>query len=176
MKKSSGCVVTFFFLEKKISCACLVRSGLNYIFHWYAESCIFNRSLLSVEAEVFTQFTMLHREVSSAKSLTSKFSPSGRSFTYMRKNSGPNTDPCGTPPLIDSQLEIWPFKTTLWFLLWRNDLIRWRAFPFIPLLLSLYKRPSCQTLSNAFDKSRKTPRTSREGLASKHHKYYELLK
>ena len=36
-----------------------------------------------------------------------------------------------------------------------------------------YKRPSCQTLSNAFDKSRKTPRTSREGLASKA-RYYEL--
>ena len=43
----------------------------------------------------------------------------------MRKNSGPNTDPCGTSALVDSQLEDcdWPFKTTLWHLLWRNDLI-----------------------------------------------------
>ena len=70
------------FLEKIISCACLVRSGLNDIFHWYAQSCIFNRSLLSVEAEVFTQFTMLNKEVSSAESLPSEFSPSATSFQY----------------------------------------------------------------------------------------------
>ena len=31
----------------------------------------------------------------------------------MRKNNGPNTDPCGMPALIDSQLEDWPFKTAL---------------------------------------------------------------
>ena len=31
---------------------------------------------LSVETEVFTQFTMLNKEESSAKSLTSEFSPS----------------------------------------------------------------------------------------------------
>ena len=66
------CVVVFFFLEKIISCACLVRSALNGIFHWYAQSCIFNRSLLSVEAEVFTLFTMLNKELSSAKSLSSE--------------------------------------------------------------------------------------------------------
>ena len=80
LRKSGGCALAFFFLEKIISCACLVRSGLNDIFHWYSQSCIFNRSLLSVEAEVFTQFTMLNKEVSSAKSLTSEFSPSGRLF------------------------------------------------------------------------------------------------
>ena len=73
-------MVAFYFLEKIISCASLVRSGLNDIFHWYAQFRIFNRSLLSVEAEVFLQFTILNKEVSSAKSLTSKFSPSGTSF------------------------------------------------------------------------------------------------
>ena len=70
-----GCVL------ERIYCACLVRSGLNDIFHWYFRSCIFNRSLLSDKAEVFTQFTMLNKEVSSAKSLTSEFSPCGWSFT-----------------------------------------------------------------------------------------------
>ena len=67
------------FLEK-IICACLVRSGLNDIFHWYAWSCILDRLLLSVVAEVLTQFSMLNKQVSSAKSLTSEYSPSGRSF------------------------------------------------------------------------------------------------
>ena len=45
----------------------------NDIFYWYGQSIIFNRSLLSVEAEVFTQFTMLNKEVPSAKSLTLEF-------------------------------------------------------------------------------------------------------
>ena len=35
---------------------------------------------LSDEAEVFTQFTMLNKEVSLAKGLTSEFSLSGRLF------------------------------------------------------------------------------------------------
>ena len=100
LKKSGGFVVVFFFLEKKISCACLVRSGLNDVFHWCAQSCTFSRSLLSVEAEVFTQFAILNKEVSSAQNLNSEFSPSGRLFILMGKNSGPNTDPCGTPALI----------------------------------------------------------------------------
>ena len=37
----------------------------------------------------------------------------------------------------------------------------------IPNDLSLYIKPCSRTLSKALDKSRKTPRTSREGLQSK---------
>ena len=66
--------------RENIFFAYLVWSGLNHIFHWYAQSIIFNRWLLSAEAEVFTQFTMLNKEVSSAKSLTLEVNPSGRSF------------------------------------------------------------------------------------------------
>ena len=73
-------MAAFFLLEKIVSCAYLARSGLNDSFHCYVQSCIFNRSLSSVEAEVFTQFTMLNKEVPSTKSLTSEISPSGRSF------------------------------------------------------------------------------------------------
>ena len=29
----------------------------------------------------------------------------GRSFIYMRKNKGPNMDPCGTPVLMQSKSE-----------------------------------------------------------------------
>ena len=61
---------------------------------------------------MFTHLTVLNKEVSSAKNLTSEFSPCGRSFIEMRKSIGPNTDPCGTPALIDSQPEDWPFKMT----------------------------------------------------------------
>ena len=80
LKNSSGCVVAFFFLEKIISCICLVWSGLNYIFHWCAQSCSFNGSLLIVETEVFIQFAILNKELSSTKSLILDFNPCGRSF------------------------------------------------------------------------------------------------
>ena len=43
------------------------------------------------------------------------------------------------PVFIDCQLKNWPFKTTLWCLLWKNDSVNWRAFPFIPLFLSIFK-------------------------------------
>ena len=82
-----------------------------------------------------------------------------------KKNKGPNTEPCGTPAFRNFQLEEWLFKTTFWRLLWRNDSIKWRRFiPFIPLFFSLRRKTLCQTLSNAFDKFKKTPRTSNDGL------------
>ena len=49
---------------------------------------------------------------------------------------------------------------------WLNNSVNWISFPVIPLLLNLFKIPSCQTLLNTFDKFRKTPRTSKWRLAS----------
>ena len=37
----------------------------------------------------------------------------------------------------------------------------------MPLLFNLKMRPSCQTLSNAFEMSRKTALVSRDGYSSK---------
>ena len=85
----------------------------------------------------------------------------------MRKNNGPRTEPCGTPAVTDFQAEDWPSRTTHWHLLFNNDLIILKRLPSIPLLLSLKRRPSCQTLSNALNRSRKTPQTYDEGLALK---------
>ena len=69
-----GCI----FLSGENNFLCLSSSfGLNDISLCYAQPCIFTRSLLSVEIETFTQFTMLNKEVSSFKSLTSEFSPCG---------------------------------------------------------------------------------------------------
>ena len=81
----------------------------------------------------------------------------------MRKNNGPRTEPCGTPAVTDFQAEDWVSRTTRWHLLFKSDLISLKRLPSIPVLLSLQRRPSWQTLSNALDRSRKTPRTSNEG-------------
>ena len=40
------------------------------------------------------------REVSSAKILHIEVNPSGRSFMWIKNNSGPNTDPSETPVLF----------------------------------------------------------------------------
>ena len=72
-------MVAFVSLEE-MSCAWLIQCRLSDILHWYAQSHIFISSLLSVNAEVFIQFTMLNKVVSLVKSLTSGFSPCGRSF------------------------------------------------------------------------------------------------
>ena len=92
-------------LENIASCACLAWLGLNDIFDWYAESCVFNRSLVSVETEAFMQFTVIIKKVSPEKSLNSDFSPCGISFIEMRQNRNANSDPCSTSALIDRQLE-----------------------------------------------------------------------
>ena len=66
-----------FLPEKVTSCAYLVQSGLNDIFHWFAQSFILNIFLLSSKAEACAQFTKLNKEVS-ANSSTLEFVPCDR--------------------------------------------------------------------------------------------------
>ena len=86
---------------------------------------------------------------------------------YIRKSNAPKIEPCGTPARTGDQLEHWPLSTTLWNLLFRKLLRRLRRFPDIPICSSLNINPSCHTLSNAFDISKKFALTSRVGLWSK---------
>ena len=54
----------FIFYEVRPLAACLVLSGLNDIFHWYAQSCMTIKSLLNDEAEIFTQLITKKNEIS----------------------------------------------------------------------------------------------------------------
>ena len=85
----------------------------------------------------------------------------------MRTNNGRRTERCGTPAVTNFQTEDWPLRTTCWHLFFKNDLISLKRLPSISLLLSLERRPPCQTLSNALNRSRKMSRTSSEELTSK---------
>ena len=60
-----------------------------------------------------------------------------------------------------------PLSTTLWNLLFKKLLRRLKRFPDIPTCSSLKSNPSCHTLSNALDISRKFALTSRVGSWSK---------
>lgn len=54
-------------------------------------------------------------------------------------------------------------------------MIKQRRLPSISLFWSLQRRPSCKTLSNAFDKFRKTTHISNKGLASKALKILQVI-
>ena len=84
-----------------------------------------------------------------------------------RKSSGPKIDPWGIPSFILLHLEVEPLNRTLWYLSDKKLSISFNKRPLMPLRLSLYNNPSCQSLPKAFEISRNTPRTSREGLQSK---------
>ena len=57
-----------FFLEKITSWACILWSGLNDIFYWWAQLEIFSKSLFSGSVERLTFFIEEKTDVSSAKS------------------------------------------------------------------------------------------------------------
>ena len=77
LKKSGGCV----FHSRENNFLCLLSSiWIEWQFPFACLVLYFNKLLLSVEAETFTQFTMLNKEVSSATSSTSEFSLRCRSL------------------------------------------------------------------------------------------------
>ena len=93
------------FFQKITPFGCLVGSELNYIFQLKAQSCIFTKSLFSLEEEMVTLFTTEKRKASSRNSLRLVVRLRGRSLMQMRKNNEPRTEPCGTPALTNLQTE-----------------------------------------------------------------------
>ena len=64
---------------------------LSNIFHWYTQSCVFNKLLSSAKAEAFPQLLIKNKEALSAKRLTSGKSPCRKSLIY-GKNKSPNIE------------------------------------------------------------------------------------
>ena len=85
---------------------------------------------------------------------------------YIKNKRGPRIDHCGISDVMVSQLEHFPFKTILCFRFARKLLSKANRLLHIPLLSRLYRRPSCHTLSNAFQKSKKIERVSKLGTLS----------
>ena len=109
----------------------------------------------------------LKKELSSANGFILLCKLSLRSLIYIRKNNGPNIESCGTAVWIVSQSYFWLLSKALWNLPLKKLLINWNKFPLTPFCFNLNNNPSCQTLSNALDMSRNTPRVSRVGLQPK---------
>ena len=65
----------------------------------------------------------------------------------------------GKPALTSDQSKTCPFNKTLCFLFLRKSHKRFSKLPNIPFCFNSKMRPQYQTLSNAFDISRKIPLT-----------------
>ena len=104
-KKTWGWKGFIVFREKITSWACLLRSALNIILHWYPHFEILFKSLLISSVETLTSFTIEKTDVSSAKSLLFGIKLLGRSFIYIKNGNGPEIGPCGTSALISSTIK-----------------------------------------------------------------------
>ena len=79
-KNRNGWLEGIDFLEKTTSCACLVGSCLNNIFHWHAQSSILTKLLFRLWTETVVSVTTEKSVVSFANNVTSLVIPCGRSL------------------------------------------------------------------------------------------------
>ena len=101
------------FFEKIIS---LDFPALNVTFQILFQDEIFSQSLF-ICAEVSDGSVPLARSVVSSAKINISLSMSATiSFMYIRKRSGPNLEPWGTPALVSSRLDVTQSTTTHCFL------------------------------------------------------------
>ena len=101
--------------------------GLNCICH----SCCQISSLLRTSwrlSQSESSTTTPYKRVSSPNSLTVEVRPFCRSVMYVRNNSGPSTDPCGTPEVTGEEVDVASSQMTVWTLLVRKIPSRKRGF------------------------------------------------
>ena len=70
-------------------------------------------------------------------------------------------EPWGTPALTFFYVEYCTLRATRWLLSFKKSRKRFNKFPDMSFWVSLKMIPSCDTLSSAFEISRKTLQTSR---------------
>ena len=102
-QKSNHCQVLF---RKYTSWACLLRSGLNCIFHRKPQLNITCRSLLNSLCDVYLSRTLKEKVVSSAKILQLDLILSVKPSMYSKNMRSPRANPCRTPEFLYFQEEI----------------------------------------------------------------------
>jgi len=127
--------------------------GLNFINHVFFHCSKVQRSSCSLSQSLCVWMVPYKIQSSVTKLTTLYFMLAGRSFINIRKRTGPNTIPWGTPEVTAGTFdEVALFTTTIWVLLVRKDVIQMWMFPLIPYQSRLYKSLLWGTVSNAFAK------------------------
>ena len=102
-------------------------NGLNSICHWCCHSSTLCRS--SCGWSQFASFARIpYNSASSAKSFTSKCSPLGRSFAYVKNSTGPKTVPYGTPKVTGEALQPPASQITVWYVQLEKIQTKWVGF------------------------------------------------
>ena len=99
-------------------------------------------------------------DVPSANSFAFDDRPSARPLIQTKKRRGPKMNARGTPALTTVHEETCSFKKTLCFLSFKKPHKTQSSLPEMPICYSLKIMSLYQTLTNAFEISRKTPLTS----------------
>ena len=116
------------------------------------------RSLFNRLAQSAILWSTESSDVSSAKTFTFEFRPLGKSLMLTENSKGSINWPSGNARYPHDKC--WLFNTTLCFLQLKKSFIKVISSPNIRFSCNSKSKPSCQTLSNALDISRKTPLTS----------------
>ena len=84
------------FLLNITTCACLVKSGLKFNFHWKTQLLITVRPLCKVAALDWVLLTTTKRDVSSAKYLEFEDTLFNKSLMYFKNNNSLKIEPWGS--------------------------------------------------------------------------------
>ena len=75
----------YFEVLKITFCACLVGSGLKFVFHWNVQVLALNSSLFKLLTDLVIFFTTVNKDVSSANNFGLDAKSSNKSLMYIRK-------------------------------------------------------------------------------------------
>ena len=119
--KYNNFLLILVFLMKKNSCPCVVRLGLSHILHSYPKSCVFIKSLLGVEVDVFMHFfNQKQNKLAPAKCLVSDSKPLDKYFIWIREKEFLILS---SVVFLHLQISDWKFGPKSYFFP-RNDLIK----------------------------------------------------
>ena len=106
--KLSGYVGSVSRLKVRSSVLLALKLTFQVLAHWF----ICSRSEFSISALMCGFLSACDILVSSANNFMSDSMFIVMSFIKIRKNRGPKTEPCGTPAVIGSSSDLFPFKIT----------------------------------------------------------------
>ena len=157
---SGECGFALDFRLKMTSCACFFRIWVETHFPLKRPSIYLCQVAIQFKSRGIVIMITENKDALSANSLAFEDNPSDKSLIYIENNNRPSMEPCGTPALTSDQSKTSPFNKTLCFLFLRKLHKRFSKLPNISFCFNSKMRPQYQTLSNAFDISRKIPLTS----------------
>ena len=117
-----------------------IHGGICSTLFWSVDVAFFGRIYTQLKSSAYKNGTISSQEL-------------GKSFTFVRNNSGPRSDPCGTPYSTARAFEHWWLLATHWVQSLRYDLNHSKQIPLTLYLCNLSFKISGFFVSKAFLRS-----------------------